>query len=128
MVATLLAELRLPIPPVRLAGCRPPGGSDEEILATYLWNIELASALFPALAALEVALRNSLHQALVAYFVTPIGSIPPACSLRSPAGPTGRIRNDGRSTTPGVPSLPSASRSRPTASWPLGPSAFGRPC
>ena len=36
----------------------------EKALALYSWNIELSQSLYPALQVLEIALRNSLHQAI----------------------------------------------------------------
>jgi hypothetical protein len=37
----------------------------------YFWNIQLSEALYPALAALEIALRNAIHDSLSAAFGTP---------------------------------------------------------
>lgn len=34
------------------------------MLANYFWNMDLAKALFPALHAVEVALRNTVHTTL----------------------------------------------------------------
>lgn len=34
------------------------------MVCTYCWNLELAEALYPALAALEITLRNSIHDNL----------------------------------------------------------------
>ena len=48
----------------RLTKYRLPGGSDRDTAVNYLWNIELAEALYPGFAALEVTLRNSIHHAL----------------------------------------------------------------
>lgn len=39
-------------------------------LATYYWNVQLSEALYPALQALEVVLRNALHNALFHDFRT----------------------------------------------------------
>ena len=38
--------------------------SKDEALIAYSWNIELSQTLYPALQILEIALRNSLHQAI----------------------------------------------------------------
>jgi hypothetical protein len=38
--------------------------SDEQLVACYLWNLQLSESLYPLLSALEVALRNQLHNAL----------------------------------------------------------------
>lgn len=39
------------------------GGSDDEKIATYLWNLALSESLYPALHALEVAVRNAVFRA-----------------------------------------------------------------
>jgi hypothetical protein len=38
------------------------------MVAHYLWNIALSEALYPSLQSLEVALRNSIHTALIQRF------------------------------------------------------------
>jgi hypothetical protein len=50
----------------RLEKYRPPNGSDLEMVVNYFWNVMLSEALYPGLAALEVTLRNSIHNALTA--------------------------------------------------------------
>ena len=45
----------------RLESYRPSNGDDISMLTTYLYNIALCEALYPALNFLEVSLRNSLH-------------------------------------------------------------------
>lgn len=63
-----LADLRKTLSPERFEGYRKSeNDTDEQILACYLWNIQLSEALYPSIAILEVALRNQLHQALVDY-------------------------------------------------------------
>ena len=42
--------------------------SKTEALIAYSWNIELSQALYPALQILEIALRNSLHDAITESF------------------------------------------------------------
>ncbi len=59
-----VVELRLPISSDRLERYRPVGGSDLEMLSTYVWNLALAEALQPCLQTFEVALRNGIHAAL----------------------------------------------------------------
>jgi hypothetical protein len=44
--------------------------SKNEALIAYSWNIELSQALYPALQILEIALRNSLHDAITACYQT----------------------------------------------------------
>ncbi len=60
--------LQLPISQERLEAYREPGGSDLDTLANYFWNVELSEALYPSLQAFEIALRNSIHTALVQHF------------------------------------------------------------
>ncbi len=62
-MARLFALLEGPLARERLIAYRPPGGSDEDALATYLWNAALSEALYPALQGVEVALRNAVHAA-----------------------------------------------------------------
>jgi hypothetical protein len=69
-ITSLVQALALPISPVRLEAYRPDGGSDLEMIANYVWNIELSEALYPSLQAFEVALRNSVHRALSERFQT----------------------------------------------------------
>lgn len=64
MIQRYIAQLEQGISNPRLARYRPPGGTDLDMAVTYLWNVALAEALYPALAALEVTLRNSIHHAL----------------------------------------------------------------
>jgi hypothetical protein len=70
MVTRLVRELRFPVSPVRLEAYRPAGGTDLEMIVNYLWNIELSEALYPCLQTFEVALRNSIHDALTYHFGT----------------------------------------------------------
>jgi hypothetical protein len=51
----------------RLDAYHQPGDSDGlDAAARYLWNVALSEALYPALAALEVGLRNNFHDELAA--------------------------------------------------------------
>lgn len=63
MVAAFVDSLRRPISSVRLESYRPVNGTDLDMLATYLWNIELSEALYPTLEALEISFRNAVHEA-----------------------------------------------------------------
>lgn len=64
MVTRLVEELYLPLSQARLEAYRPAGGTDLEMLTNYFWNIDLAEGLMPALHAVEVALRNTVHSSL----------------------------------------------------------------
>lgn len=60
-----IIDLRLPISGVRLESYRPtPTSTDLEMIVTYLWNVALSEALFPALQGIEIALRNSISAGL----------------------------------------------------------------
>jgi hypothetical protein len=52
----------------RIAAFRRGDGSDEEVLARYLWNTALCEALYPSLHFLEVALRNLVFDAAAAAY------------------------------------------------------------
>src|SRR5713226_1420752 len=56
----------------RLEAYRQHGtdGSNLNLFAHYAWNIALCESLYPALQGLEVALRNSIHDAAVAAYQT----------------------------------------------------------
>lgn len=47
---------------------RTPTDGTEELLACYFWNVRLTEALYPALATLEVVLRNRISQGTQAIF------------------------------------------------------------
>jgi len=66
-IALYLADVRPTIGTARLEAYRA-GGSDLDMLARYHWNIALGESLYPALSGLEVALRNSIHQAGARFF------------------------------------------------------------
>lgn len=46
----------------------PPHSSTHDVIAHYLWNMALCSALYAPLHSLEVALRNNLHAAATARY------------------------------------------------------------
>lgn len=57
------------ISPKRLEAYRSsPSDKEVELLATYLWNIGLCEAFYPVLHNFEIALRNSLYQAISRLF------------------------------------------------------------
>ena len=64
MVSPIVNDFYLPLSRERLETYRPPSGSDLDILTNYFWNIDLSEALMPALHAVELALRNTIHAAL----------------------------------------------------------------
>jgi len=64
------AELYLALSQDRLEAYRAPGGNDLEMLTNYFWNIDLIEALVPCMHAVELALRNSLHNALTVHYGT----------------------------------------------------------
>ncbi len=66
MIAPYLSNLYQAVSWPRLEKYRPANGTDLAMVSTYCWNVELAEALYPALAALEVTLRNSIHHNLAA--------------------------------------------------------------
>jgi hypothetical protein len=70
MVAAYVAAIERGLSPNRLAPYRPPGGDDLAMVTTYFWNVALCQALYPSLGALEVTMRNGIHDALTAHFGT----------------------------------------------------------
>ena len=52
----------------RLARYRPPGTDERAVMVNYLWNMALSEALYPALHALEISLRNAIHTAATTEF------------------------------------------------------------
>lgn len=70
MASAYIADLRRAASTPRLEKYRPVGGSDLDTAVNYFWNIALAEAFYPGLAALEVVLRNAVHDALTAAYNT----------------------------------------------------------
>lgn len=68
MVAKFVAALERPVSHVRLENYRPAHGSDLDMVVNYFYNLELSEALYPALQAFEIALRNSIHLTLTQHF------------------------------------------------------------
>ena len=63
------ALLRSVLSADRLDVYRQPRDADSlDAVARYLWNEALSEALYPTLAALEVGLRNNLHDELSALY------------------------------------------------------------
>jgi hypothetical protein len=47
-----------------LEAYRPAGADDVEMITNYFWDIDLAESLVPSLHAAELALRNTIHEAM----------------------------------------------------------------
>jgi len=89
MDARYIAHLQRAFSRERLMSYRPAGGDDVETAANYLWNIALCEALYPTLQVIEVALRNSMHNAASALLGTPYWFDPPFMN-----GPKRTIQRD----------------------------------
>lgn len=66
----LFQELEQPFSHERLDSYFQASGSERDALINYFWNMQLCEALYPSLDALEVALRNAIHQAATARYGT----------------------------------------------------------
>lgn len=64
MVAAYVGDLERLVSRARLDRFRPSNRDDLETAVNYLWNAALAEAILPTIAAVEVALRNAIHNAL----------------------------------------------------------------
>lgn len=71
MVAPYVANLERLVSKPRLDKYRPANRDDLETIVTYLWNVALSEALLQALSALEVGIRNAIHNTFIAYVGTP---------------------------------------------------------
>lgn len=65
-----LADIERGISTPRLAVYAQSAGVNHEAVVNYFWNISLCEALYPALDALEVTLRNAIHDAATAAYGT----------------------------------------------------------
>jgi hypothetical protein len=79
-----VADLYLALSQDRLEAYRPLGGTDLEMLTNYFWNIDLVEALVPSMHAVELALHNSLHNALTVHSGTDMWYYQPGV-LESPS-------------------------------------------
>ena len=63
-------KLRLSLSNERLEAyeSRALGNGDLDTFCHYVWNLSLSESLYPVLCCVEVALRNSIHEAAKAYF------------------------------------------------------------
>jgi hypothetical protein len=71
VVTQFLAEIEPSLSSIRLQRYQSTTGDDLETAVNYLWNVQLAEALYCSLGAVEIALRNALHQTLTQHFGTP---------------------------------------------------------
>lgn len=67
IISHYFTDLEAALAPDRLATYRIPGADDLETIATYFWNITLSRDLYLSLGAVEVCMRNGIHQALTNY-------------------------------------------------------------
>lgn len=70
MIAPYFAELTRAVSVPRLARYRSSSGTDLETAVNYLWNMAVAETFCTSLNALEVSLRNSIHDAFTAEYGT----------------------------------------------------------
>jgi hypothetical protein len=59
--SSFLTSLERSLSKKRLDGYRMQGGTNEDVISKYLWNILLCESLYPCFQILEVAFRNSTH-------------------------------------------------------------------
>jgi len=67
MDTVLVRSLEQTVSAPRLHRYRNAAVSDLDVVTLYCWNIQLAEALMPSLAMLEVTLRNAVHNTLTAH-------------------------------------------------------------
>lgn len=70
MVAPYVANLERLVSKPRLDRYRPSSRDDLETIVAYLWNVALSEALLQGLSALEVGMRNAIHNTLAAHIGT----------------------------------------------------------
>lgn len=63
MVTAFVSDLERLVSKPRLDKYRSSNNDDLETIASYLWNVSLSEALLQGISALEVSLRNSIHNA-----------------------------------------------------------------
>ena len=70
MQGDIAQKLRLSLSNERLDAyeSRAPGDGDLDTFCHYVWNLSLSESLYPVLCCVEVALRNSIHEAAKAHF------------------------------------------------------------
>lgn len=67
MVAPFVSDIERLVSQPRLDRYRPDNKDDLETIVAYLWNVSLSESLLQGISALEVALRNSIHNAFAAH-------------------------------------------------------------
>lgn len=73
MVESLVPDLERAFSRERLEGYRRPLTIDDlAMLTNYFWNMRLCESLMPTFHAVEVSLRNAIHDALTARFGSPM--------------------------------------------------------
>lgn len=71
MVSRFLIDIESAISPARLHRYRSATDNELGTVVNYFWNMALSEALYCSLNAVEIALRNSIHQTLTAHFGGP---------------------------------------------------------
>lgn len=70
MVTAYVAELERLVSLSRLDRYRPANRDDLDTVVAYLYNVALSESLLQGIAAVEIALRNSIHNVFTAHFGT----------------------------------------------------------
>lgn len=70
MVAAYVSEFERLISASRLDRYRPVNGDDLQTIVNYLYNVALSEALLQGIAAVEIALRNAIHNVFMTHFGT----------------------------------------------------------
>ena len=65
-----------------------------EMLVNYYWNVDLCKAFYPAIHAVEIALRNSIHNAATLHYGTPYWFDLPGVLLDQQQGKLAKARED----------------------------------
>ena len=68
VIAAYAGQLHRGLSAARLAPYRPHGGNNLATVTNYFWNVALCQTLYHSLGALEVSMRNGIHDALTAHF------------------------------------------------------------
>jgi hypothetical protein len=67
LVAAFVADLETLVSPDRFERYRPRNRDDLDTMVAYFWNACVSEALLQGIAAIEIALRNSIHSAFTAH-------------------------------------------------------------
>lgn len=71
MVTQFLTDLAPAVSRARVQRYQAGAGDDFDIAVNYLWNMALSEALYCSLNAVEIALRNGIHDTLTVHLGTP---------------------------------------------------------